>query len=155
MSQSLVVTSQSGLPLHRSSSFHQVSMVIMMVMMLVMVMMVMMLTSQGGLPLHMSSSFHHDGEILLKLTKILEQSFLPHIFADPDERGRVWRRLQRNCRRLVGPRGRQSQGAQVTITLVIIVNFVIIVTLGIIVTLVIITSQTNCIDICENESWVV
>ena len=61
MSQSLVVTSQSGLPLHRSSSFHQVSMVIMMVvvvMMLVMVMMVMMLTSQGGLPLHMFTSFH-------------------------------------------------------------------------------------------------
>ena len=43
----------------------------------------------------------------------------------------------------------------VTITLVIIVNFVIIVTLGIIVTLVIIISLTNCIDICENESWVI
>ena len=64
MSQSLVVTSQSGLPLHRSSSFHQVIMSVMMIMMVMMmvvvmmIMMVMMLTSQGGLPLHMFTSFH-------------------------------------------------------------------------------------------------
>ena len=47
MSQSLVVTSQSGLPLHRSSSFHQVRMMVLMMMM-----MVIMMTSWEGLPLH-------------------------------------------------------------------------------------------------------
>ena len=71
------------------------------------------------------------------------------MLVDSDERGRVGRRLQRDCRGLVGPRGRQSEGAQVTITIVIIITLVIIFTLVIIVTL------ANFIDICENESWVI